>query len=93
MISPPSFLTSMITCALAALAYALIAGFEGRLGGVSIYPVRPRAGAPASRVLMRGVKGSRAPLALLKGLDLHDASGAFTPEADAIFRGKASIDW
>jgi tRNA1(Val) A37 N6-methylase TrmN6 len=72
---------------------ALIAGFEGRLGGVTIYPVRPRAGAPASRVLMRGVKGSRAPLALLKGLDLHDASGAFTPEADAVFRGKASIDW
>jgi len=73
---------------------AILAAMDGRLGAATVFPLRPRAQAPASRVLVRGVKGSRAPLTLLRGLDLHDASGAkFTPEADAIFRGRAAIDW
>jgi tRNA1(Val) A37 N6-methylase TrmN6 len=72
----------------------ILAAMGGRLGAVTVYPVRPRNDAPASRVLVRGVKGSRAPLTLLRGIDLHDGSGAkFTPEADAIFRGRAAIDW
>jgi len=72
----------------------ILASMNGRLGAVTVYPVRPAADAPASRVLVRGVKGSRAPVTLLRGIDLHDGSGAkFTPEADAIFRGRASLDW
>jgi tRNA1(Val) A37 N6-methylase TrmN6 len=72
----------------------ILASLDGRLGGVSVLPVRPRAEEPAKRVLVRAIKGSRAPLRLLKGLDLHDAGGAkFTPEADAIFRGDAAIAW
>jgi len=73
---------------------AILAAMDGRLGAVVVHPLRPRADAPASRVLVRGVKGSRAPLTLLRGLDLHDASGAkFSPEAEAIFRGRATVDW
>lgn len=73
---------------------AILSAMEGRLGAPTVCPVRPRAEAPASRVLVRGVKGSRAPLTLLRGLDLHDASGArFTPEADAIFKGRAELVW
>jgi tRNA1(Val) A37 N6-methylase TrmN6 len=72
----------------------LLAALEGRLGGVEIIPVRPRAEAPASRVLVRARKGSRAPLSLLKGLDLHDASGAkHAPEVEAILRGEALVRW
>ncbi len=72
----------------------ILAALEGRLGGIEILPVRPRADAPAKRVLVRARKGSRAPLRLLRGLDLHDASGAkYTPETDAILRGEAVIDW
>jgi tRNA1(Val) A37 N6-methylase TrmN6 len=71
----------------------ILAALKGRLGGVEIMPIRPRANAPASRVLVRARKGSRAPLALYRGLDLHDASRAkFTPEADALFRG-AALKW
>ena len=73
---------------------ALLAGLDGRLGGAMVYPIRPRTDAPARRVLVRARKGSRGPLVLLRGLDLHDRSDAkFTPEADAIFRGEAVIDW
>jgi tRNA1(Val) A37 N6-methylase TrmN6 len=71
----------------------ILAALEGRLGGAEVFPIRPRAEAPASRVLVRARKGSRAPLALYGGLDLHDASGAkFTPAADALFRG-AALAW
>jgi tRNA1(Val) A37 N6-methylase TrmN6 len=71
-----------------------LAALEGRLGGAQIVPIRPRAGAPAHRVLARARKGSRAPLALLKGLDLHEGPGEkYTPQADAILRGQARIDW
>lgn len=75
---------------------AILASLEGRLGGVSVFPVRPHAGAPAVRVLVRAVKGSRAPLALLAGLDLHPRDGGaakHTPEAAAILSGQALVQW
>ena len=72
----------------------ILASLEGRLGGIESIPVRPRAEAPAKRVIVRARKGSRAPLRLLKGLDLHDASGAkYTPEVEAVVMGEATIGW
>lgn len=72
----------------------ILAALAGRLGGIAVFPLRPRAHAPAKRVLVRAVKGARAPLRLLKGLDLHDDSGArHTPEAEAILSGQAPIEW
>ncbi|MEQ1709379.1 MAG: methyltransferase [Terricaulis sp.] len=72
----------------------ILAAFEGRLGGVEIIPIHPRAGEPAKRVLARARKGSRAPLRLLPGLALHDASGAkYAPEVDALLRGEGELAW
>lgn len=72
----------------------LLAAFEGRLGGVEVLPVRPYADAEAKRVLVRARKGSRAPLKLLRGIDLHDRSGAkHTPEVEAILRGERLVEW
>jgi tRNA1(Val) A37 N6-methylase TrmN6 len=72
----------------------ILGALKGRLGGVAVFPVRPVESAPAKRVLVRAVKGSRAPTSLLKGLDLHDRSGAkHTAQAEAILRGEARIDW
>jgi tRNA1(Val) A37 N6-methylase TrmN6 len=72
----------------------ILAALDGRLGGVTIFPVRPNRESPASRVLVRPRKGSRAPLSLLGGLDLHPEAGAgekYTPETEAILRGEALI--
>lgn len=44
-----------------------LAAVEGRLGGVTVQPIHARAGEPAVRILLRGVKGSKAPMALLAG--------------------------
>ncbi len=71
----------------------ILAALEGRLGGVSVFPIRPHAGAKARRIIVRAWKGSRAPLSLLAGLDLHpeDGSDKYTAETDAILRGEAFI--
>lgn len=47
--------------------YDCLAAVAGRLGGVSVQPVYSRPVAPATRILLKGIKGSRAPLALLEG--------------------------
>jgi len=61
------------------------------LTGVSVLPLWPKAGEPAKRILIQLRKGSGAPFRLLPGLILHDSSGAYTPDADAILRGKAAL--
>ena len=70
----------------------MLAGFEGRLGSVQLMPIYPRERADAIRLIAVGVKGSRAPLVLHRGLVLHDADGRFTPTAEAIHRGAALLD-
>ena len=72
----------------------LLAGFAGRFGAITVLPLTPRPGEAATRVLVRGIKGSRAPLTLLASRALHEAEGrAFRPEFDAIFRGTARLVW
>ena len=55
-------------------------------GGIKLLPVHPRPAAPAIRLLVRAVKGSRAPLELLPAVVLADEDGLPTSEADAILR-------
>jgi tRNA1Val (adenine37-N6)-methyltransferase len=54
--------------------------------GVRVFPLWPKANAPAKRVLVQWRHGTRAPFTLLPGLVLHEASGQYTPEADAVLR-------
>ena len=63
-----------------------------RAGGITVLPVYPRLETKAGRILVRGKKGSRAPLAIAPPLVLHDGEG-FTEAADAIHRGAAMIEW
>jgi tRNA1(Val) A37 N6-methylase TrmN6 len=72
---------------------AILAGIGGRLGSLTLLPVHPTIGASAHRLLISGVKGSKAPLRLAAGLVLHGADGRLTAEADAIHRGERLIDW
>lgn len=62
-------------------------------GGLTVLPVHPRAAAPATRILLRAVRGSRAPLSIVPGLVLHADDGRFTPTADALHRGEAILAW
>ena len=73
---------------------ALLGALARRFGGLAVLPLSSRPGEPAARVLIRGVKGSRAPLTLLATRPLHGSEGnGFAPEFDAILRGTAVLDW
>ncbi len=69
----------------------ILAALDRRFGGVIVFPLFPRSREAATRVIVQGVKGSRAPLRLAPGLVLHDAAGGFTPEAEAILRHGAGL--
>lgn len=64
----------------------LLAALEGRAGETVVFPLWPRAGMPAKRILVRARKGVRTPLVLAGGLVLHEADGRFTPQTEAILR-------
>lgn len=64
----------------------LLACMEVRFGDIRVAPLYAREGTAASRVIVQGIKGSKAPMQLLPGLVLHNASSQFTPEAEAVLR-------
>jgi len=71
----------------------VLAALAGRFRGAIITPLHPRAGEPATRVLVQAVKGSRAPLQLRAGLVLHGPGNDFLPEIAAVLRDGAPLRW
>jgi tRNA1(Val) A37 N6-methylase TrmN6 len=71
---------------------ALLAAFSGRAGDIVIFPLWPKAGEPAKRIILRARKGAGAPLRLAAGLVLHGADGRYTAEAEAVLRGGAALE-
>lgn len=69
----------------------VLAALDQRFGAIRILPLHPRAGEPAHRVIVQGIKGSRAPLQLLAGFVLHGDGNAFVPAAQAILRDGAAL--
>lgn len=70
----------------------LLTLLKNRFGGLCLFPLFPRHGEAASRILIQGVKGSRAPMRIQPGLVLHDETGAFTARAQAILRRGVKLD-
>ena len=62
-----------------------------RTPGDRVFPIRPRPGQRARWVVVQGRRHGRAPLVLDAGLSLHEASGAFRPEAEAVLRDAAPL--
>lgn len=69
----------------------ILAACEG-LGELGLVPVYPQHGKPASRILVRGRKGSRAPVSLAPPIFLHEGD-KFSAEAEAIHRGDMLINF
>lgn len=71
---------------------AILAAGTGRFGALRIKPVLSRSDRPAIRVVIAGIRGSRAALELEPPLVLHKAdSNGFTAHADAINNGRAGL--
>ena len=72
----------------------LLALLGEKAGSFAIRPIHPFPDEPAKRVLVQAIKTGRAPLRLLPPLVLHDREGAkHSPQAEAILRGEAALDW
>jgi tRNA1(Val) A37 N6-methylase TrmN6 len=69
----------------------LLALLEGRFGSVAVFPLFPRSGETATRIIVQAKKGSRAGLSVLPGLVLHDSAGGYTDAAEAVLRGGAAL--
>ncbi|MFA5591799.1 MAG: methyltransferase [Micavibrio sp.] len=61
-----------------------------KFGAVEIFPLYPKEGQAARRVIIRALKDRKTPASLHYGIVLHEENGDYTKEADAILRsGKA----
>ncbi len=69
-----------------------LAALAGDAGGVIVFPLRPRAGRDAKRVILRASKGAKAPLRLAEGLVLHGPARGYTAAAEAVLRAGAGLD-
>ena len=65
---------------------------DQRFGGIAVFPLYPKRGEPATRIIVQAKKGSRAGLTLLPGLVLHGEDGRYTEEAEAVLRGGEALD-
>ena len=83
--------TLTFVVATAAMPLCLAAFAAAGCGSPALLPLWPRAGIAARLVLLRGIKGGRAPFVLLPGLVLHAPDGRFTPDAEAILRAGAPL--
>jgi tRNA1(Val) A37 N6-methylase TrmN6 len=70
----------------------LLAALAGRFGAAVLLPIHARRGEPASRLIVRAVRSSRAALAIRPGLILHNAEQGYRPEIEAILRHGAVLD-
>jgi tRNA1(Val) A37 N6-methylase TrmN6 len=64
----------------------ILSAMDEKLGDIRIAPLYARENTTASRVIVQGLKGSRAPLQILPGLILHQDDNKFTPDAEAVLR-------
>ena len=64
----------------------------GKAGEIVIYPLWPRAGVAAKRVLVQARKGLAGVATFAPGLALHGAGGRYTVEAEEVLREGRPID-
>ncbi len=64
----------------------------GRAGELVIFPLWPRAGQPAKRVIIRARKGLAGGATIAPGLVLHGREERYTKEAEKVLRGGKAID-
>lgn len=69
----------------------VLAALDRGFGSLAIQPVHGEAGAPAIRILVRAVKGGRAPAQILSALMLNDESGLPNKQVQEILAGNGVL--
>jgi len=69
----------------------LLALLYGRAGGIVLFPLWPKAGQAAKRVIVRARPGVGTPMRVAAGLVLHRDDGGYTAEARDVLRNGAAL--
>lgn len=69
----------------------VLSALERGFGSVEMMPVHGDPAKPAIRVLVRAVKGGRAPAAIYPAINLRDATGAPDPYIQQVLSGQATL--
>ncbi len=69
----------------------LLALFRGRAGGIVVFPLWPKAGREARRVIVRARPGVKTPMRLAAGMVMHEDDGAYTADALSILRDGGAL--
>ena len=64
----------------------ILRGLWGRAGEIILFPLWPKAGTPAKRIIVSARRGVKSPMRLQPGLVLHGTDGAYTSEANDVLR-------
>lgn len=69
----------------------LLAALRGKVGEIALFPLWPKTGRAAKRVILRARKGVAAPLEILPGMVLHEADGSYSAAARAVLWDGAGL--
>jgi tRNA1(Val) A37 N6-methylase TrmN6 len=69
----------------------LLALLHGRAGGIVVFPLWPKPGREAKRVIVRARPGVKTPMRLSAGLVLHEGDGEYTKDALSILRDAGAL--
>ena len=75
----------------ASLAHGIAALLAADCAQATVIPLWPKAGQAARLVIVSGVRHGKGPAGLTPGLVLHDATGRYTAEAEAVLRSGAPL--
>lgn len=70
----------------------ILSHLSGRLGNLVVFPLWPKRGQAAKRVIVSGQKERRTPLIMAPGLELHDGTGDYAVAARRILWEGAGLD-
>jgi tRNA1(Val) A37 N6-methylase TrmN6 len=70
----------------------VLAGLGKGFGEIAVRPVHALPGRPAIRIVVTAVLGSKKPAALLPAFVLNTSEGGFTPQSEALHRGRAGLE-
>ncbi len=65
---------------------AMLAALGRKAGGIEILPLQSKPDQAPKRLILRAIKGGKAPLRLLPPLLLHEADGSYRPAIEAVLR-------
>ena len=69
------------------IIHALYGNRGGKMfGGIEIFPLYPKQGSTAKRVIIRAYKHKKSPCTIHQGIIMHESNGDYTKQADRILR-------